>query len=104
MVQRKEIFALEPIADDQFQPASLDLRLGATAYRVRASFLPGEGSVKDKLDELAMHEMDISDGARAREGLRLHHPAARRASTCAIAPRRWATRRARPAGSTSSPA
>ncbi|MDQ6640074.1 MAG: 2'-deoxycytidine 5'-triphosphate deaminase, partial [Pseudomonadota bacterium] len=62
MVLRREIFALEPIADDQFQPASLDLRLGPTAYRVRASFLPGEGSVKAKLDEFAMHAMDISAG------------------------------------------
>ncbi len=29
---------------DQIQPASLDLRLGAIAYRVRASFLPGPGT------------------------------------------------------------
>ena len=43
MVLRREIFALEPITEDQFQPASLDLRLGPTAYRVRASFLPGKG-------------------------------------------------------------
>ena len=55
MALRKEIFALEPIADDQFQPASLDLRLGPTAYRVRASFLPGQGTVKAKLDEFATH-------------------------------------------------
>ena len=68
MVQRKEIFALEPIADDQFQPASLDLRLGPTAYRVRASFLPGKGSVKAKLDEFAMHEMDITVGAVLEKG------------------------------------
>jgi dCTP deaminase len=68
MVLRKEIFALEPIADDQFQPASLDLRLGATAYRVRASFLPGKGPVKTKLDELAMHEMDITNGAVLEKG------------------------------------
>jgi dCTP deaminase len=68
LVQRKEIFALEPIADDQFQPASLDLRLGPTAYRVRASFLPGAGSVRAKLDELAMHEMDISHGAVLEKG------------------------------------
>ncbi|MEM7465222.1 MAG: 2'-deoxycytidine 5'-triphosphate deaminase, partial [Pseudomonadota bacterium] len=26
---------------DQIQPASLDLRLGRIAYRIRASFLPG---------------------------------------------------------------
>jgi dCTP deaminase len=68
MVQRREIFALEPIVDEQFQPASLDLRLGPTAYRVRASFLPGAGSVKAKLDQLAMHEMDISHGAVLEKG------------------------------------
>ena len=33
--------AERPLDDDQMQPASLDLRLGATACRVRASFLPG---------------------------------------------------------------
>jgi dCTP deaminase len=31
-----------PLDADQIQPASLDLRLGATAYRVRASFMPGK--------------------------------------------------------------
>jgi len=36
----KEIVALEPVQSDQIQPASLDLRLGSVAYRVRASFLP----------------------------------------------------------------
>ena len=35
------IAAAKRFADDQIQPASLDLRLGAVAYRVRASFLPG---------------------------------------------------------------
>ncbi|MBV9889492.1 MAG: 2'-deoxycytidine 5'-triphosphate deaminase, partial [Rhizobacter sp.] len=68
MLLRKEIFALEPIADDQFQPASLDLRLGPTAYRVRASFLPGKGSVKAKLDEFAMHAMDITAGGVLEKG------------------------------------
>jgi Deoxycytidine deaminase len=68
MVLRKEIIALEPILADQFQPASLDLRLGPTAYRVRASFLPGKGSVKAKLDEFAMHAMDISAGGVLEKG------------------------------------
>jgi len=68
MVLRKEIIALEPITDDQFQPASLDLRLGPTAYRVRASFLPGKGSVKTKLDEFAMHAMDITAGGVLEKG------------------------------------
>ncbi|MBS9719269.1 2'-deoxycytidine 5'-triphosphate deaminase [Tianweitania sp. BSSL-BM11] len=49
---------------DQIQPASLDLRLGATAYRVRASFLPGQAStVEAKLERLKLHEIDLSAGA-----------------------------------------
>ena len=65
----KEIRFLEPIQDDQYQPASLDLRLGSVAYRVRASFLPGkEATVKNKLEDLAMHEMDITNGAVLERG------------------------------------
>jgi dCTP deaminase len=53
-----------PFASDQVQPASLDLRLGDIAYRVRASFLPGPGStVAERIDELKLHEIDLSDGA-----------------------------------------
>ncbi|MDN5926457.1 MAG: 2'-deoxycytidine 5'-triphosphate deaminase [Hyphomicrobiales bacterium] len=49
---------------DQIQPASLDLRLGAKAYRVRASFLPGPShSVAEKLDHLKLHEIDLGPGA-----------------------------------------
>ncbi len=65
----KEIVGLETIQDDQFQPASLDLRLGSVAYRVRASFLPGkDATVKQKLDGLTMHKMDMSDGAVLERG------------------------------------
>lgn len=64
-----EIQALEPIHEDQFQPASLDLRLGATAYRVRASFLPGKRStVLQRLEDLAMHAMDITRGGVLERG------------------------------------
>eukprot|EP00913_Durusdinium_trenchii_P026961 g25296.t1 len=49
---------------DQIQPASLDLRLGAKAFRVRASFMPGPQSlVADKLDRLKLHVVDLSEGA-----------------------------------------
>lgn len=52
------------LAEGQIQPASLDLRLGEVAYRVRASFLPGPGvAVADKLGALALHEIDLTDGA-----------------------------------------
>src|ERR1700754_1969762 len=49
---------------DQIQPASLDLRLGEGAFRVRASFLPGPGStVARRIDELKLHEVSLSEGA-----------------------------------------
>jgi len=48
----------------QVQPASLDLRLGDLAYRVRASFLPGPGAdVQSKLEELSLHRFALTDGA-----------------------------------------
>src|SRR5260370_33385631 len=50
-------------APDQIQPASLDLRLGDIAYRVRASFLPGHTTVAERLEHLKMHEIALGDGA-----------------------------------------
>jgi dCTP deaminase len=56
--------ATPAIRDDQLQPASLDLRLGGTAYRVRASFLAGKGrTVEDRLAEFTMHKVDLAGGA-----------------------------------------
>ena len=60
----REIRSLEPIEDDQIQPASLDLRLGAVAHRVRASFLPGrDHTVADGLRGLTLHTLDLTEGA-----------------------------------------
>jgi len=57
------------ILPDQLQPASIDLRLGPVAFRVRASFLPGGGrSVREKLDQFRMHEIDLSRGAVLERG------------------------------------
>ncbi|MDG5767791.1 2'-deoxycytidine 5'-triphosphate deaminase [Balneolales bacterium ANBcel1] len=52
-----------PIRKDQFQPNSLDLRLGTTAYRVRCSFLPENETVQSKMERLTQHTLDIRDGA-----------------------------------------
>ncbi len=53
-----------PLAPGQLQPASVDLRLGPTAFRVRASFLPGPGcEVRAKLGELKLHEIGLENGA-----------------------------------------
>src|ERR1700704_3922422 len=51
-------------APDQIQPASLDLRLGKVAYRVRASFLPGpRTTVAERIAELKLHEIPLTGGA-----------------------------------------
>jgi dCTP deaminase len=58
-----------PLDPDQVQPASLDLRLGQTAFRVRSSFLPGPGrSVAERIETLKLHQIDISDGAVLERG------------------------------------
>ena len=58
------IRASAPIAEVQIQPASLDLRLGPVAHRVRASFLPGKSAtVEAKIRELGMGEIDLRNGA-----------------------------------------
>lgn len=64
LIEAGEIRAAPEIEPAQIQPASLDLRLGKVAYRVRASFLPGtKATVRDKLTELKFHEIDLTKGA-----------------------------------------
>ena len=64
LAEQGGIPAARPFAPDQIQPASLDLRLGAVAYRVRASFLPGPGTaVARRITELKLHEFALTDGA-----------------------------------------
>src|SRR5580704_6743419 len=64
IAQNREIQAEEPFTDAQIQPASIDLRLGPAAMRVRASFLPGKSAtVEEKLAQVFMHSIDITDGA-----------------------------------------
>lgn len=58
------VMAESPLAIGQIQPASIDLRLGHVAHRVRASFLPGPGeAVARKLGDLTLHEVDLTEGA-----------------------------------------
>ncbi|MBI2709561.1 MAG: 2'-deoxycytidine 5'-triphosphate deaminase [Actinobacteria bacterium] len=49
------------IPDSSIQPASVDLRLGEVAYRVRASFLPGTDTVEAKLKHYIVDELDLRD-------------------------------------------
>ena len=64
LVREGAIVAGRELDADQIQPASLDLRLGKIAYRVRASFLPGpDTTVAQRMDELKLHEITLTGGA-----------------------------------------
>ena len=71
MAARKLIQAEREIEETQFQPASLDLRLGREAYRVRASFLPGRGhTVRERLQSLNAERISLAgDGAVLEKGI-----------------------------------
>jgi dCTP deaminase len=69
LVATGAISADPAVTDAQVQPASLDLRLGAVAYRVRASFLAGQGrTVAQRIAEFEMHRVDLSGGAVLEKG------------------------------------
>src|SRR5215470_13123277 len=64
LIQRGRLQSLKEIEEAQIQPASLDLRLGSVAWRIRASFLPGpETTVKQRIEQLALHQIDLTKGA-----------------------------------------
>ena len=69
MIANRAITSDAPVADGQIQPASLDLRLGTTAYRVRASFLAGRTrTVRERLADFQMHAVDLTGGAVLEKG------------------------------------
>ena len=69
MLARGEISVAEPVLEGQVQPASLDLRLGTKAWRVRASFLAGsDKTVAERLADFEMHEIDLTGGAVLEKG------------------------------------
>jgi dCTP deaminase len=69
MIATGAIGATTDIGAGQIQPASLDLRLGDVAYRVRASFLTGSNrKVLDRIEEFRMHQVDLTNGAVLEKG------------------------------------
>lgn len=64
LAQSRVITSIHPIEPDQYQPASLDLRLGKRAYRIEASFLPGPSrTVMERAQQLGFQEIDLTKGA-----------------------------------------
>lgn len=69
MIEGGAITAQPDVIPEQIQPASLDMRLGTVAYRLRASFLTGKGrTVAERLDEFQMHAVDLREGAVLEKG------------------------------------
>jgi dCTP deaminase len=63
------IRARSPILPEQVQPSSLDLRLGAEAHRVRASFLAhGGATITSKLEQHRLHTIDLARPAVLEKG------------------------------------
>src|SRR5579863_9246905 len=69
MVSGGQIRARSPVLPDQIQPSSIDLRLGAEAFRVRASFLAnGTVTITSKLDQYRLHTLDLTRPAVLEKG------------------------------------
>lgn len=70
LIRTGELASLVNIEPDQVQPASIDLRLGAKAYRVQASFLPGpESTVMARVEQLdGLPAIDLSQPAVLERG------------------------------------
>ena len=64
LIETGAISAAKPMLPGQVQPASLDLRLGARVFRVRASFMPGPGATTaEQIERFVLHTIDLSHGA-----------------------------------------
>ena len=69
MIASGRVISEADILEKQIQPASIDLRLSGVAYRVQASFLPGQNAtVQEKLKTMEMHQIDLSNGAVLEKG------------------------------------
>ncbi len=67
-VDQKYLISNEKFDEGQYQPSSIDLRLGKKAYRIRSSFLPQKKTVKETLKELQMYEFSLKKGAILERG------------------------------------
>lgn len=69
MIAAGAIAAPGGVPEALIQPASLDLRLGDKAWRIRASFLAGHGkTVAERAARFSMHEIDLRPGAVLEKG------------------------------------
>ena len=67
-VNEKRIISNRPIEKWQFQPNTIDLRLGSVACRVRSSFMSLTKNVEEKINENLMYTLSLKDGAILEKG------------------------------------
>jgi dCTP deaminase len=69
LIAAGHIVADPPVAPEQVQPSSIDLRVGPVAYRIRASFLSSRNArVIDKLNENHLYKIDLTRPAVLERG------------------------------------
>jgi len=68
LIEAGSIRAIPSVRGDQLQPASLDLRLGEHAVRVRTGFLPENAEIERKLEDLALYRFDLRSGGVLEKG------------------------------------
>jgi dCTP deaminase len=69
LIRTGKICSAEDVAEDQIQPASIDLRLGRVAYQVEASFLPTRTStISAKIRALQLDVIDLTEPALLKRG------------------------------------
>jgi dCTP deaminase len=63
LIATERVGVREPIPEGNVQPASLDLRLGARGYLVKAAFLPRAGeTIEDALQNYRQETLDLTEG------------------------------------------
>ncbi|MFM7282571.1 MAG: 2'-deoxycytidine 5'-triphosphate deaminase domain-containing protein, partial [Planctomycetia bacterium] len=62
-------WADRPVRPEQISPASIDLRLGARGWRMRAGFLPGRALIERTIADLALSEFRLDSGAVFERGV-----------------------------------
>ena len=60
LIDEKCIFSNKYINTHQLQPASLDLTISNTCYRIKASFIPNERPISKIISELMLAKIDLS--------------------------------------------
>jgi len=60
LIDEKNIFSNKSINTHQLQPASLDLTISNTCYRIKASFIPNNRPISKIISELMLAKIDLS--------------------------------------------